>query len=695
LLKAVRESKSIAILAGNPLLLTMMAVLNRNQELPRDRTDLYAQASRVLLHQWDTERALEDFPGMSNEIGLREKNDILRRIAAHMQAGPSGLKGNLINGPTLTDLIEDYLQNELHVTQARAVARAVVDQLRQRNFILCFVGADSYAFVHRTFLEYFCATDFVHQFNVAKTLDIEGLVALFDRHCRDDEWREVLRLICGQIDERFVGRIVEHLTVHAGSRSAGKGVIPQLPLAIFCLLEVRSPKRLEVAGKCLLRRLVRMFKENEGYGSWDEIIAASREIGGRWPGVSEEDIEHHPKSFAEKDRGRVPSSIGKWPFFVAFVFELRETVERMALHGIWLARSAALQALAEKWPDQTTRDLLAQRVVQDKDGHPRCAALQLLAEKWPDQTARDLLAQRAVQDKDSSPRSAALLALGMKLPDQITRDLLTQRAVQDKNSSSRSAALLALARKWPDQTTRDLLAQRVVQDKDGHPRGAALLTLAEKWPDQTTRDLLTQCAVQDGNEDTRSIALWMLAAKWSDQTTRDLLTQRAVQDKDDGPRSIALDVLAEEWSDQTTRDLLTQRAVQDKDGGPRSTALRELARKWPDQTTRDLLAKRAGQDSDNGTRGVACWTLGKMHSEFGRILPTRDLNGMEPYLDPLEPISRKHIEKAAAKVGIRSEDIDATVVALSAHLGWDITRGAKKDLPIQPTRSTRGGKKGK
>ena len=153
--KAIRESKSIAMLAGNPLLLTMMAILNRNQELPRDRADLYAQASRVLLHQWDTEGALVDFPGISTEIGLREKSDMLRRIAAHMQANSGGLKGNLIDGPTLTRLIEDYLRNELHFAQARAVARAVVEQLRQRNFILCFVGADSYAFVHRTFLEVF------------------------------------------------------------------------------------------------------------------------------------------------------------------------------------------------------------------------------------------------------------------------------------------------------------------------------------------------------------------------------------------------------------------------------------------------------------------------------------------------------------------------------------------------------------
>ena len=117
---------------------------------------------------------------MSTAIGLREKTDLLRRIAAHMQAAPGGLKGNLIDGPTLTRLIEGYLQDELHIAQSRAVARAVVEQLRLRNFILCFVGADSYAFVHRTFLEYFCAADFVHQFNVAKTLDLDGLIALFD-----------------------------------------------------------------------------------------------------------------------------------------------------------------------------------------------------------------------------------------------------------------------------------------------------------------------------------------------------------------------------------------------------------------------------------------------------------------------------------------------------------------------------------
>ncbi|MEM8714837.1 MAG: hypothetical protein AAGE92_03530 [Cyanobacteria bacterium P01_G01_bin.4] len=69
--------------------------------------------------------------------------------------------------------------------------------------------------------------------------------------------------------------------------------------------------------------------------------------------------------------------------------------------------------------------------------------------------------------------------------------------------------------------------------------------------------------------------------------------------------------------------------------------------------------------------------MGKLHSEFGRLLPTLDLDGIRPYLDPLEPVSPDHIEAAAQEAGILSEAIDIQVAALSAHCGWDIRVGAK------------------
>ncbi len=47
-------------------------------------------------------------------------------------------------------------------------------------------------------------------------------------------------------------------------------------------------------------------------------------------------------------------------------------------------RRAALQSLAEKWPDQTTRDLVVRLAVQDNNEATRHAALRSLAAKWPE-----------------------------------------------------------------------------------------------------------------------------------------------------------------------------------------------------------------------------------------------------------------------------------------------------------------------
>ena len=92
-------------------------------------------------------------------IGYPEKAEILRRVAWFMQSGRSGLAGNIIAREDLEALLQDYLKDTLNVSQPLGVARALVDQLRQRNFILCYLGGDSYAFVHRTFLEFFCFQD--------------------------------------------------------------------------------------------------------------------------------------------------------------------------------------------------------------------------------------------------------------------------------------------------------------------------------------------------------------------------------------------------------------------------------------------------------------------------------------------------------------------------------------------------------
>ncbi|WP_257236079.1 NACHT domain-containing protein [Nostoc sp. 'Peltigera malacea cyanobiont' DB3992] len=259
--RGIEASKAIAELAGNPLLLTMMAILNRNQELPRDRAELYNQASRVLLHQWDVERALtEDKRLDPKTIDYKDKQAMLRQVAYLMQTGEKGLAGNLINENDLVKVLTDYLKT-IEFDKPREAARVMINQLRTRNFMLCFLGADYYAFVHRTFLEYFCAWEFVWQFKETQTLTLEELKnEVFGKHWQDESWHEVLLLIAGMIEPRFVGEILEYLMEQDGEEEK----FVNLFLAAKCLVEVRNRSAIALT----VTKLLNQLKDLTKYDLW-------------------------------------------------------------------------------------------------------------------------------------------------------------------------------------------------------------------------------------------------------------------------------------------------------------------------------------------------------------------------------------------------------------------------------------------
>jgi hypothetical protein len=221
--RAIDRSKAIQELAGNPLLLTLMAILNRGEELPRDRVRLYEKAAEVLLFQWDFEEkeGLAD-PRLAKylvELDFRDKRAMLQRVAYEMQSSSKGLAGNFVTREVLEDCLVGYLRERKDAAQAPSIAGLIIDQLRERNFILCALGDDNYAFIHRTFLEYFCATEIVERFGKRGTeggLTFEQLRdEVFGAHWQDESWHEVLRLICGEIAPKFApkfaGDLIEFL----------------------------------------------------------------------------------------------------------------------------------------------------------------------------------------------------------------------------------------------------------------------------------------------------------------------------------------------------------------------------------------------------------------------------------------------------------------------------------------------------
>lgn len=249
---AINDSPAIRQLAGNPLLLTMMAILNRYKELPRRRIDLYEESTNVLLYQWEIEYKKMDLT--LDDVDLRAKQGILRQIAYRMQASEKGLKGNIIHRDDLEEEIADYYFNRWRGNQSRTIAGKIIEQLQKRDFILCQLGKDYYGFVHRTFLEYFCAMAFVERFNKRGKeggLGIEELKQqVFGQHWQDENWHEVLRLIAGNLKE-FVGDVIDYLIdIYTETKE-----INALVLAAECLAEVDLEVELEVVSNRLLNSL--------------------------------------------------------------------------------------------------------------------------------------------------------------------------------------------------------------------------------------------------------------------------------------------------------------------------------------------------------------------------------------------------------------------------------------------------------
>ncbi|WP_420208233.1 NACHT domain-containing protein [Candidatus Electronema sp. JC] len=393
LAKAIADSRPIKLLAGNPLLLTLMAIINRKEELPRNRARLYEKAAELLLQQWDTEaKLLSDFPSLSAEIDLRAKAAILRKVALEMQTAGSNA-ANLIQGERLIKLIEEYLLTELRFPQARKAANALVEQLRQRNFILCFLGSDSYGFVHRTFLEYFCAAEFVDQFEKKRSLDIDGLLALYDQHCREDDWQEVLRLICGQVDESFAGKIIEHLTERVDlEKWDGETELPELLLAVWCLSEAGNLNLIEEKiGSDLLLSVINCFLVepiNESCHSRqreivEQLLDAAKAVGNKWPG----------KTVFHFDKQRPKNSFIEylWPIFLAIIFQQRQWVEYFCFSDSCSFRDGGLEALAAHWQDARTRQILIERIQRAENETFCCPALKLLSTYWPDEKTSQLI----------------------------------------------------------------------------------------------------------------------------------------------------------------------------------------------------------------------------------------------------------------------------------------------------------------
>ncbi|MGZ8876130.1 MAG: NACHT domain-containing protein [Halobacteriota archaeon] len=443
LFSSIKNFAAIQELAQNPLLLTLMALLNRHRELPRDRNELYERASELMLFQWDTSRALLDDPLLSQQsFDYKDKQAMLRAVALHMQTSPEGLAGNIIAADELTQTLIDYLK-EQGCENPRPIAVRLIQQLRERNYILCLLGDDYFAFVHRTFLEFFCSWAWVWKFEKGETdsktgkfkrITIEELQKqTFDTHRSDERWHEVLRLIASRLEPQSAGILIQSLLTKENTSNWEQNVI----LAAKCYSDLRGMSVVDEL-RLKLETFLKLVGIEINSISINEVLFDFNRTMQRVE-VSRKAIELVAQCWPKAPETR------KW--LLSIIDDKRSSTVSL--------RTLALRELINlSKDDPDTLPWLKTRAQQDELPEVRQAAVEALAGGWKDNPdILDILKTRAQQDEFPEVRQAAVEALaltGVWKDDPDTLPWLKTRAQQDEFPEVRQTAVEALARGWKD-----------------------------------------------------------------------------------------------------------------------------------------------------------------------------------------------------------------------------------------------------
>ncbi|MFE1734456.1 NACHT domain-containing protein, partial [Streptomyces bacillaris] len=396
---AVAHSRPVRELAGNPLLLTILAIIGRRQTLPRDRQGVYKHAVTVLVAHWDRDAkhlTTTDAPEALEVLGADERLELLRLLARRMQDGQGGIAGNHIHARDLEAVFGEYLSEyELPPVQAKAAARGMVAQLRERNFILSRYGGEVYGFVHRAFLEYLAAADIAHRYKEDREWTPEELItSVIEQRADDPAWHEVILLVIGQIPERDAARAIDrllHLHQHCADHNNR-----MLVLTIRALAEVRKIGALTPQSKAVVDSL-RCAVSHSNFPGAAQLQASLPALGTfneYWTGRQRYLRwflllgQHQAKTH---DAATVAS---------ALYLSISEPYVLACFSPSADVRGSSLQHVVDHWGDPAAiLALLTDRATTDPHEGPRQTALQLLAVQFAEEPGTlALLTDRATTD---------------------------------------------------------------------------------------------------------------------------------------------------------------------------------------------------------------------------------------------------------------------------------------------------------
>ncbi|NCP86803.1 SUMF1/EgtB/PvdO family nonheme iron enzyme [bacterium] len=227
LMDAMQTNTGVRLLAANPLLLTILALMKRKGvTLPERRVQLYDQYVTTLLSTWNRARSLSGrAPGRDlDEVQTRR---VLAPLALWMHQVNPGV--GLVRRPDLHRKLEE-LFTARNAPDPEAAARQFLLDVREYAALLLERGPEEYGFIHLTFEEYLAAVAlaFLAQGEAAPVIEI------LTPHIGEQAWREVALLVVS-----YLG-IIQNLPKVAGQVAEGLAAVPNAAPAEAAVLAGES-----------------------------------------------------------------------------------------------------------------------------------------------------------------------------------------------------------------------------------------------------------------------------------------------------------------------------------------------------------------------------------------------------------------------------------------------------------------------
>jgi energy-coupling factor transporter ATP-binding protein EcfA2 len=189
LVAEIKSNAGARRLAGNPLLLTIMALVQRQGvRMPERRVELYDIAARTLVETWNRARSLSGV-ALLNLPDPRLSAGLLAELALWMQEHAAA--GTASAEDLLPVLVEAHRRRGTR--DAEAAAAAFLHDVQRYSGLLVERGPDVYSFLHLTFQEYFAARA------LADMSSATARWRILQPRLHDPRWRETIRLTAAEI----------------------------------------------------------------------------------------------------------------------------------------------------------------------------------------------------------------------------------------------------------------------------------------------------------------------------------------------------------------------------------------------------------------------------------------------------------------------------------------------------------------